>query len=231
MASTNFAPFSLIFVPFIIGYLVSAYGVWRRNRLGYVASAVLSAFFLVLEGFRIHDIFNAVTVPGEFLSGITAFPVLLAVFIYSILGARQVWRKAMPAPGPRMMMPASSLIILLILGFIVGGIVVGFVAADTERRLLASSGGGDITIVQGAGSQTNGLFFSPANYTVKVGTTVAWVNHDGATHTVTSKDSSLFDSGNIPTGGTFSYKFTQPGTYRYYCTIHPWMTGTIVVTS
>jgi plastocyanin len=230
MVVTDFSPFSLIFVPFMVAYLVSAYAILRGSRWGYVASAAGSAILLLLESFRIYDLFGAVTLPGEFLSGMTAVMVLLAVFIYSLLGVRQVWRKgALPSPSPRMI-PASSLVILLVLGFIVGGIVVGFVAADTERRLLGTSTA-DITIVPGAGSQTNPQFFSPANFTVKAGSTVTWVNHDGSSHTVTSQGSTLFDSGDVPTGGTFSYKFTQPGTYKYYCTIHPWMTGTIVVTS
>jgi plastocyanin len=230
MVATNFSPFSLIFVPFIAVFLISAYAVGRGSRWGYVAAAAVSAFFLVFVSVRIYDFFAAVTLPGEFLSGTTAVMVLISVFIYSLLGVRQVWRKgAVPSPIARMI-PASSLVILLILGFIVGGIVVGFVAADTERRLLNTSTG-DITIVPGAGSQTNPQFFTPANFTVKAGTTVTWINHDGSSHTVTSQGSSLFDSGNIPTGGTFKFAFSQPGTYQYYCTIHPWMKGTIVVTS
>lgn len=104
-----------------------------------------------------------------------------------------------------------------------GGLVVGLLAT--------SGGGGDVTIVQGAGNQNNGQFYTPQSLTVKVGTTVKWVNHDGTTHTVTSKGSNAFDSGYIPAGGSFGFKFSQPGSYQYYCTLHPWMTGTIVVTS
>jgi len=230
MASTNFAPFSFIFIPFMIVYLLSAYGVWRRNRIGYVASAAGSGVFLIFEAIRIPDLFASVTLPGSFLSAVTAFPVLLATFIYSVLGTRQVWNKAKPPAVPRMI-PRSSFVILLVLGFIVGGVTVGFIAAGTETRLLASSGGGDITIVQGAVNQNNPQFYSPSSFTVKVGTPVTWVNKDGTTHTVTSKASSLFDSGNLATGDTFKFTFTQPGTYQYYCTIHPWMTGTVVVTS
>jgi plastocyanin len=231
MASSGFAPFSLIFIPFIVLFLASAYGVWRRNRFGFLASTILSGVFLLLEGTQILEAFAAVTIPGEFYSVLTAFPVLLAIFVYSLLGTRQVWNKARPQPTPRMI-PASSFVILLVLGFIIGGAVVGSIAAGAEGRLLASSSGGDIVIVQGAGNQGNVAgYYSPVTFAVKVGTTVTCVNHDGTTHTVTSKGSSLFDSGNIPTGGTFSYTFTQPGTYQYYCTTHPWMTGTIVVTS
>ncbi|MDA4129748.1 MAG: cupredoxin family copper-binding protein [Thaumarchaeota archaeon] len=234
MISTNFAPFSLIFVPFIALFLLGSFLVWRRSRIGYIISTALSVLFLLLEGSGIADAVSAVTIPGEFLSVVTAVPILFAVLVYSILGARVVWKKkadVVVPPKPRRMIPASSLVILLILGFIIGGITIGLVAAGTESRLLAASGGSNITIVQGAGNQNNGQFFAPSTYTVKVGAMVTWANHDGTAHTVTSKGSSLFDSGNIVTGGTFSYTFTQPGSYDYYCTIHPWMTGTIVVTA
>jgi plastocyanin len=229
IVSLNFPPFSVIFVPFIILYLASAYGVWKRNRWGYLASTIGSAVFLILQGPNTVGALSAVTIPSEFLSVVTAFPVLLATFVYSVVGTRQVWNKAKPPAAPRMI-PRSSIVILLVLGFIVGGVAVGLIAAGTETRLLASSGGGDITIVQGAGNPNNPQFFSPASFTVKVGTAVTWVNKDGTTHTVTSK-TGLFDSGNFATGDTFKFTFTQAGSYQYYCTIHPWMTGTIVVTS
>src|SRR5207244_3707353 len=93
------------------------------------------------------------------------------------------------------------------------------------------TGFADVTIVEGASSHyPGGPFFSPANLTVKVGKTVTWVNKDTVTHTVTSDGSSLFDSGFMPTGATFQFTFTAAGTYPYYCTVHPYMKGTIVVT-
>jgi plastocyanin len=226
----NFAPNpSLIFVPFMILFLISAFGVWRGSRIGYALSAVSSGIFLVAEAANAPV--GAVTIPEAFISAITAISVLAAVFVYSILGARMTWSKKTVQARPVRMIPASSLVILLVLGFICGALVIGFIAAGTENRLVASSVGGDITIVTGAGNQNNGQFYSPASFTVKAGTTVTWVNKDGIDHTVTSKASSLFDSGNMPTGGTFRYTFSQPGTYTYYCTLHPWMTGIVVVTS
>jgi len=51
---------------------------------------------------------------------------------------------------------------------------------------------------------------------------------DAVTHTVTS-DNAAWDSGNIPAGGTFKFTFTTAGTFPYHCTIHPGMTGTIIV--
>ncbi len=70
--------------------------------------------------------------------------------------------------------------------------------------------------------------FNPATVTVPVGTTVTWTNNDGTLHTVTSA-TKVFTSAGLDDGGAFSYTFTSPGTYTYYCKLHPYMTGTIVV--
>ncbi len=72
--------------------------------------------------------------------------------------------------------------------------------------------------------------FSPdqVNVVIGVNNTVTWVNDDNAAHTVTSRDGS-FGSGNIGAGGVYTYTFTTPGTYRYYCAYHSWMVGTVVV--
>jgi plastocyanin len=58
--------------------------------------------------------------------------------------------------------------------------------------------------------------------------TVTWTNNDGVAHTVTS-DTALFDSGNLNGGMTFVMTFPTPGTYKYHCAYHPYMTGTITV--
>ena len=73
----------------------------------------------------------------------------------------------------------------------------------------------------GGGSQTvaiNNFNFAPKAITVKVGTTVTWDNREG-THTVTA-DNGSFESPSLNAGRKFSYKFTKPGTYRYYCSFH-----------
>lgn len=71
--------------------------------------------------------------------------------------------------------------------------------------------------------------FRPSSLTVPAGTTVTWINRDLVRHTVTSTEG-LFDSGRLQSRGSFNYTFDEPGTYGYYCTIHPIMRGTIVVT-
>ena len=76
--------------------------------------------------------------------------------------------------------------------------------------------------------------FYPASMTVKAGTTVTWVNMDLVAHTVTSGSeeapTNLFDSHELGHMGSFSYTFDTPGTYSYYCDIHPAMVGSVTVT-
>jgi plastocyanin len=70
--------------------------------------------------------------------------------------------------------------------------------------------------------------FQPVTLTVKAGTTVTWVNHDDEPHTV-NENNKIFKSGTLDTDAKFSYKFTSPGTYSYFCSLHPRMTGQIIV--
>jgi plastocyanin len=69
--------------------------------------------------------------------------------------------------------------------------------------------------------------FSPAELKVKVGDTVTWSNHDDIPHTVVS--AGKFRSKAMDTDGTFSFTFTTAGEYKYFCSLHPHMTGTIKV--
>lgn len=74
--------------------------------------------------------------------------------------------------------------------------------------------------------------FGPESITVKVGTTVTWTNQDQDPHTVTSQhDDGPLKSATLNTGDTYRYTFTKAGSYDYLCTIHPFMTGTVVVTA
>jgi plastocyanin len=72
--------------------------------------------------------------------------------------------------------------------------------------------------------------FGPATITVKRGTTVTWTNKDDEPHTVVSAtDPKLWRSPPLDTDDHFSFSFNDPGTYKYFCSIHPRMQGTIVV--
>ena len=70
--------------------------------------------------------------------------------------------------------------------------------------------------------------FGPQTLTVPVGTTVVWTNSDDIPHTSVSTEG-VFKSKALDTDEKFSYTFTKRGTYPYYCTIHPKMTGKVVV--
>ena len=70
--------------------------------------------------------------------------------------------------------------------------------------------------------------FGPQELKVKSGTTVTWTNDDDIPHTVTSS-TMVFKSKALDSEDKFSFTFTTPGTYQYFCSLHPHMTGTIVV--
>jgi plastocyanin len=70
--------------------------------------------------------------------------------------------------------------------------------------------------------------FTPQRITVKAGTTVAWINDDDIPHTV-ALSTKIFKSKALDTKGKFSFTFTTPGVYEYFCSLHPHMTGAIVV--
>ena len=72
--------------------------------------------------------------------------------------------------------------------------------------------------------------FSPNSVTVAAGTEVKWTNEDAPGHTVLSDDGTTIKSPTLNKGESFSMVFNTPGTYSYYCSIHPSMKGTIVVT-
>jgi len=72
------------------------------------------------------------------------------------------------------------------------------------------------------------FIFGPQAITVPVGTTVTWTNSDDIPHTAVSTDG-VFKSKVMDTNEKFSYTFTKAGTYSYYCSVHPKMTGQVVV--
>jgi len=89
--------------------------------------------------------------------------------------------------------------------------------------------GGNTGTIQGANEVfIQGMAFSPSTITVTVGTVVTWTNKDAVTHNVTSNPA-LFSSGGMGNGATYSFTFANTGTFNYSCTIHPSMTGTVIV--
>jgi len=118
--------------------------------------------------------------------------------------------------------------------FVVLTLVVGIMAfapsafADESVTMTKGASGGQACV-------TANNCFDPSNVQVAPGDTVTWTNSDTASHTVTSGNpndnttGTVFDSGLVKAGGTFSFKFTDAGTFNYFCQVHPWMTGMVTV--
>ncbi len=101
-------------------------------------------------------------------------------------------------------------------------LIAGIWAASGYAQQVAAVGPAEIDI--------DNFTFAPGNVTVAPGTTVTWVNHDEEPHTVVNRGATrLFKSAALDTDDKFTFKFDQPGTYEYFCSVHPNMQGTIVV--
>jgi plastocyanin len=92
----------------------------------------------------------------------------------------------------------------------------------------STSAANDQSSAANAEVKIDNFSFGPETLTVPVGTTVTWTNRDDIPHTVVSTDG-VFKSQVRDTDEKFSYTFAKAGTYPYYCSVHPKMTGKIVV--
>ncbi len=88
-----------------------------------------------------------------------------------------------------------------------------------------------VIITLGAADEGNFEPFTPRALNVMPGSMVSWTNEDATPHTVTAEGTGapLFDSGPISPGDTFDNIFDMPGEFGYHCSIHPWMTGRVMV--
>ena len=91
-------------------------------------------------------------------------------------------------------------------------------------KLVATAAGTDAT----SQVMIDNFVYNPVPLTIKVGTTVTWINHDDTPHTVDSTEGK-FKSAALDTDDKFEYRFTAAGEYPFYCRIHPKMTGKIIV--
>jgi amicyanin len=101
------------------------------------------------------------------------------------------------------------------------GAVVGSVLAAGVLFARADGPAGAVSI--------DNFTFTPPALTVKAGTTVTWTNKDDIPHTVASSNNAFKKSAALDTDDSYSITFTTPGTYQYFCYIHPHMVGSIVV--
>ncbi len=104
---------------------------------------------------------------------------------------------------------------------VVFGILVVALAISARRAGAAPSPQAEIKI--------DNFSFTPLSLTVPAGTVVTWINHDDIPHTVVSDDRATFKSHALDTDDKFTFKFDRPGTYSYFCSIHPKMTAKVMV--
>ena len=101
------------------------------------------------------------------------------------------------------------------------GAVVGSVLAAGVLLALAEGTPNTVTI--------DNFFFTPGTITVKAGTTVTWTNKDDIPHGIGSANNAFPKSKALDTDDSYSFTFATPGTYQYFCYLHPKMVGSIVV--
>jgi plastocyanin len=90
-----------------------------------------------------------------------------------------------------------------------------------QQAPAATSGGAQVSMKD--------IKFNPSTVNVKVGDTVTWTNDDTVGHDVTGDGFKSGSAGGLSGGDTFKHKFAKAGTFKYACTVHPGMTGEVVV--
>ena len=130
----------------------------------------------------------------------------------------------------------SNFIIVYVLSIVLAFLASSMLTANSipvENQTATS--GNEVVISPGSSSPTNAKFFDPLILNVPVGATVTWKNLDSTLHTVTSgsaesgKPGTIFDSSYLTGGKTFQHTFSSAGTFDYFCTLHPYMKGQVIV--
>jgi plastocyanin len=139
-----------------------------------------------------------------------------------ILSERPAWKR-------RALILMAALSVLLTVGVLAascsGGTTATTATTPTTTGTAATTAGGG---AGGAQVVMKNTAFDPATVTIKAGDSVTWTNQDPMNHTVIA-DNGEFKSSDLGQGATFTFKFDKAGTYPYHCSIHPSMTGTVVV--
>lgn len=120
-----------------------------------------------------------------------------------------------------------AIVLILSIGLVLGSIKYELVSVHAQSN-------SSVSIVNGASSPSISKPYDPSPLTVKPGTSVTWTNSDSTIHTVTSglpeqgEVGTLFDSGIMSPGKTFTHAFDKTGIFAYSCTLHPFMHGQII---
>ena len=120
-------------------------------------------------------------------------------------------------------MKIKKMMLTAVVAVIAGGFIL---LAGTPRSHAAGPGDKAPDSVE---VKIDNFSFGAMKLTVSAGTTVTWINNDDVPHTVVSDDKTTFRSKALDTGEKFSYTFTKPGIYPYFCSVHPKMIAEVDV--
>lgn len=117
------------------------------------------------------------------------------------------------------------------------GLAIGLISLSIDSTAIFAQTATSISIVPGSSAvKPDNKYYDPSPANVAVGTNVTWTNNDATLHTVysgspedTENSGKLFQSDFMTKGKTFEHTFDTAGTFDYYCTLHPFMIGQIVV--
>ena len=113
--------------------------------------------------------------------------------------------------------------------FVCVGVLSMALALTAKSKSLFPFNFGEMPASSATAIKIDNFSFGPATLTIPAGTTITWTNDDDVPHVVASDDHKTFKSKPLDTDDHFSFKFTKPGTYNYYCAVHPKMTAQIIV--
>jgi len=224
---------------FSVLFLIGAWLSWRENKWGFLLTALVGIVFILLFGSYLPILLMNPAVYGTFVRFVTGFFLIFLVTVFALLAFKNAGPALREKPYLRTVNSTGGLFTILIVGLIIGALMVGFSSGLYIEHIVSKglAPPGAVSMVRGAvNNASGGDTFSPSLKTVTNGTTVIWWNADLSSHTVTSEDagpggSPLFNSGEIEAGTFWSHAFPSPGTFRYFCTPHPYMHGTINVTA
>jgi len=132
----------------------------------------------------------------------------------------------------------KKIIVVLIIGIMILGIITmltfnNSIEKNNDIDLILES---DVIMpskVSRPGCEDNDRCYIPSQIVIEPGKQITWINEDSAFHSVTSgfygEPTELFDSGHLDPYQSFSFTFDEIGIYDYYCTLHPWMDGQVIV--
>jgi plastocyanin len=119
---------------------------------------------------------------------------------------------------------STLIIIISVIGFSMYPTI-----TTTTTIIPVYSQGDSVYIVPRAADPNNDQSFVPKFISIPIQSIVTWTNDDSIQHTVTFDEEGLFDSGPLSPGDTIDNAFDTPGGFGYHCSIHPWMTGRVMV--